>query len=246
MELANYNWTMSKLPTGTFINMGTIIVGSLIGLMIKQVFPESINTITQQAVALGILIIGIQMSIKVPDELLIVFIISLIIGGIIGETISVKGMLDTCEYWMRENFALKHPRFAEGFIYAFILFGANPITIVGAIEEGINGKRELLLIKSVLDGVTAIALTSAYDIGIIVTVIPLLIIQGGFTLLGSKASGWFTKNVLAQISAVGGVLLIALSMKILLDADIRVANLLPALIVVVLLTGGVKRLGWKI
>ena len=220
-------------------------MGSLIGLMIKQVFPESISNITEQAVALGILIIGIQMSIKVQEELLVVFIFSLILGGILGELVSIKGMLDTCEVWMRENFALQHPRFADGFIYAFILFGASPITIVGAIEEGINGKRELLLIKSYLDGVTAIAIASAYDIGIIVTVIPLLFIQGGFTLLGSKAKSWFTKNMLTQISAVGGVLLIALSLKILLNADIRVANLLPALLVVVLLTGAVQRLGWK-
>ncbi len=237
---------MSKLPVGTFINMGTIIVGSLLGLMIKQVFPESIGTITEQAVALGILIIGIQMSLKHPDNLLVVFIFSLILGGIIGEFIGIKDLLETWEMWIKGNFSLeKHPRFAEGLIYAFILFGASPITIVGAIEEGINGKRELLLIKALLDGVTAIALASIYGLSVLLAIFPMLAVQGGFTLLGGKAKSWFTKQVLAQISAVGGVLLIALSMKILLHADIAVANLLPALVVVVLLTAGVSRLGWK-
>ncbi len=237
---------MSKLPVGTFINMATIIVGSLIGLMIKQVFPESIGTITEQAVALGILIIGIQMSLKLPDELLAIFIFSLIIGGIFGEFMGVKGLLDSWELWIKDNFSLKnHPRFPEGFITAFILFCASPMTIVGAIEEGINGKRELLLIKALLDGVTAVALASIYGLSVLVAIFPLLLIQGGFTVLGGKAKGWFTKNVLAQISAVGGVLLIALSLKILLQADIAVANLLPALIVVVLLTGGFAKLKWK-
>lgn len=238
---------MSRLPIGTFINMATIIVGCLVGLLIKQVFPESVGTITEQAVALGILIIGIQMAIKVPDEWLVIFIFSLILGGIFGELLSVKGMLDSWEIWIRTNFSLeKHPRFPEGFITAFILFGASPMTIVGAIEEGINGKRELLFIKSLLDGVTAVALASIYGLSVLVAIFPMLIVQGGFTLLAGQAKGWFTKNVLAQISAVGGVLLIALSMKILLKADIAVANLLPALIIVVLLTGGVARLGWKI
>lgn len=238
---------MSKLPIGTFINMGTIIIGTLIGLLIKQVFPDSVSTITEQAVALGILIIGIQMSIKVPDEWLFVFIFSLILGGIFGELIGVKEMLDTCQGWIEHNLLLeKHPRFHEGFIPAFILFCASPMTIVGAIEEGINGKRDLLLIKSLLDAVAAIVLVSSSGLSVVVAVFPLLIIQGGFTLLGGKAKGWFTKTVLAQISAVGGALLIALSIKILLGADIAVANLLPALVVVVLLTGGFTRLGWKI
>lgn len=237
---------MSKLPVGTFINMGTIIVGSLIGLMIKQVFPESIGTITEQAVALGILIIGIQMSLKLPDELLAVFIFSLIIGGILGEGFGVKDMLDSWELWIKDNFSLKnHPRFPEGFITAFILFGASPITIVGAIEEGINGKRDLLLVKALLDGVTAIALASIYGLSVLVAIFPMLLVQGGFTMLSGKAKSWFTKSVLAQISAVGGVLLIALSLKILLKADIAVANLLPALIVVVLLTSGFTRMKWK-
>jgi len=95
---------MSKLPIGTFINMATIIIGSLIGLLFQQIFPENIRDITFLAVGLGVLVIGLQMSLKVPDEYLPIFIISLVLGGILGELIGVEDFLDDCELWMRANF----------------------------------------------------------------------------------------------------------------------------------------------
>ena len=119
-------------------------MGSLIGLMLQQVFPESIELIVTQAVGLGILIIGLQMSLKVPESLLVIFIFSLMIGGIIGETIGVKAFLDSCAETMRLNFQIGQKRFSEAFIAGLILFAASPITIVGAIEEGFQKKRDLL------------------------------------------------------------------------------------------------------
>ena len=238
---------MNRLPVGTFINMVTVIIGSLIGLMLQQVFPESIQSIVFQAVGLGVLIIGIQMSLKVQEGMLVIFIFSLIIGGIIGEAIGVKDFLDGCEVWMKTNFKMGEPRFSEGLIAAFILFCASPMTIVGAIEEGVQNKRELLLVKSALDGITALALASSYGgIGVLLSVIPMLIIQGGLTMLAVKAKPLFNKNTMAQISAVGGVLLIALSIKILELAEFFVANLLPALVVCVLLMWGYSKLKIKV
>ena len=237
---------MKKLPVGTFINMATIVVGTLIGLMLQQVFPESVQTITLQAVGLGILLIGIQMALKLPDDLWIVFIFSLIIGGIIGELIGVKSFLDHCEVLIRENISIgEKKRFSEGLIAAFILFCASPITIIGAIEEGLQNKKELLFVKSLLDGVTSIALASVYGVGVLFAIIPLLIIQGGFTQIAGNAKPLFTKNILAQISAVGGVLLIALSLKMMEIKDFAVGNLLPSLVIVVLLTWTIHKLPLK-
>ncbi len=227
---------MKKLPVGTFINMGTIVIGTLIGLLVQQVFPESIQTITLLAVGLGILLIGAKMALKLPDELWIVFLLSLIIGGVFGELIGVKPFLDSCEIFIRENISIgQKKKFGEGLIAAFILFCASPITIIGAIEEGLQNKKDLLFVKSLLDGVMSIALASVYGIGVMFAIIPLLIIQGGFTQIAGNAKSLFTKNVLALISAVGGVLLIALSLKIMDIKDIPVGNLLPSLFFVVLL-----------
>lgn len=237
---------MSKLPIGTFINMAAIFVGSLVGLLLRETFPENIQNITLQAVGLGILLIGIKMAIKLNDERMLVFIFSLIIGGIIGEWLDIKDFLESIAEWSRQNIQIGQQRFTDGLIAAFILFCASPITMVGAIEEGLTQKRDLLLIKSALDGITAIALASSYGgIGITISIIPMLFIQGGITLLARQAKPTFTKNVIAQISAVGGVLLIALSIKILNLGDFKVANLLPALIVVVLLSWGSGKIKFK-
>ncbi len=238
---------MKRIPVGTFVNMISVIIGSLIGLMLQQVFPESIQSIVFQAVGLGILIIGIQMSLKVQEGMLVIFIFSLIIGGIIGEVIGVKDLLDSCEVWMKTNFKMGQPRFSEGLIAAFILFCASPMTIVGAIEEGVHNKRELLLVKAFLDGITALALASSYGgIGVLLSVVPMLIIQGGLTMLAGNAKRFFNKNMMAQISAVGGVLLIALAIKILELAEFYVANLLPALLVCIALMWGYSRLKLKV
>ncbi|MEL6864610.1 MAG: DUF554 domain-containing protein [Bacteroidota bacterium] len=238
---------MNKLPIGTFVNMATVIGGGLIGLMLQQVFPDSIQSIVLQAVGLGVLIIGLQMSLKMQESMMIIFILSLMLGGIIGESLGIKSFLDLCELWIRNNFQVGQPRFSESLIAAFILFCASPITIVGAIEEGFQNKRELLLIKSVLDGVTAIAIASSYGgIGVLVSVIPMLFIQGGLTLLAGKAKPLFTKAIISQISGVGGVILIALSIKLLGMAEIFVANLIPAFLVCILFTWGYTRLKLKV
>lgn len=222
--------------------MLTVLVGGLIGLLFQRVFPENISQITLQAVGFAILVIGIQMSLKLQEELWIPFIFSLVIGGVIGELIDVKGFMDSVEASITAGFQIGEKRFADGFIAAFIFFCASPIAIVGAIEEGINNKRELLLVKSALDGIFAIALASSYGFGVLFSIVPLFIIQGGFTLLGLQIKGTFLKSVLAQISAIGAVILIALSLKILVGAEIKVANLLPALIMAVIITGVYSRL----
>ncbi|MEO1513832.1 MAG: DUF554 domain-containing protein [Bacteroidota bacterium] len=237
---------MSKLPVGTFINMSTVVFGSMIGVMLQQVFPESIQSIVFQAVGLGILILGLQMSLKVPEGLMVMFIFSLILGGIIGELIGVKAFLDGCEVWIKNNFQLGERQFTEGLIAGIILFCASPITIVGAIEEGFQNKRELLLIKSVFDGIMAVALASSYGIGVLFSIIPMLFIQGGLTLLAGKAKPLFTKNILALVSGMGGVLLIALSIKILELSEFFVANLLPALVICVIVAWGYTRLKVKV
>ncbi len=237
---------MSKLPIGTFVNMTTIVIGSIIGLMLREVFPENIKHITFIAVGLSIMIIGIRMSIKVPEEYVLIFIFSLVIGGILGEFLGVEAFLDGCESWINNNFRLGKERFSEGLITAFVLFCASSLAIVGAIEEGMQGKRELLLVKSALDGVTAIALASSYGIGVLVSIIPMLLIQGGLTVLAVNAKHLFKKGAIALLSGVGGVLIVAISIKILELGDFRVANLLPSLVVVIFLFWGFNKLNIKI
>jgi uncharacterized membrane protein YqgA involved in biofilm formation len=233
---------LSKLmPIATFVNMLTVVIGSLLGLWLQQFFPPNIEAIIFQAIGLGVLVIGISMALKVPDGYFLIFIFSLIIGGILGELLSVQTAINHWGDTLRDSLSIGDERFTEGLVTAFILFCVGSITIVGAIEEGLYGKRELLLIKSTLDGFTSIAFASTYGIGVLFSIFPMLIVQGGLTVLASAGKRFFTETIIAQLSAVGGVLIVAVSINMLKLGTMNIENLLPAILVVVLLTWGYDR-----
>ena len=129
----------------------------------------------------------------------------------------------------------KNDSFTEGLITAFLLFCVGSMTILGAIEEGMGGKPELLLIKSLMDGISAIALTVAFGIGVLFSAIPLLIFQGGLTLIASFACEFINPVYITEITATGGVILIGLGLNLLEIKKIKVVNLLPAMLIVPLL-----------
>ncbi len=230
------------LPIGTFINMATVSVGSLIGLWLQQLFPANIQGIIFQAIGLGTLLIGIQMALKVPDGYLLLFIFSLILGGVIGELVHFDRFLSSFGEQIKQVFQVEDSRFSEGLVTAFLLFCIGSMTIVGAIEEGLQGKRELLLIKSTLDGISSIAFAAAYGIGVLFSIIPMLLLQGGLTVLARQMQRLFTPVIIAQLSAVGGVLIIAIGIRLLGLGEVNIENLLPALAVAVVLTRGMERI----
>lgn len=227
---------MKNLPIGTFINMLTVVLGGLLGIFLKEIFPPNIEAIIFQAIGLGTLVIGISMSLKVPDGYFLIFIFSLILGGILGEVIGLQTILQQLGDFIKNSFQISENRFTEGLVTAFLLFCIGSMTIVGAIEEGIQGKRELLLIKSTLDGITSIAFAATYGIGVIFSIIPMLIFQGGITVLAKKMQRFFTKTLISQLSALGGVLIIAIGINMLKLGRINIENLLPGLLVILVLT----------
>ena len=229
------------LPIGTFVNMLTVTIGSLIGLWLQQLFPQNVQSIIFQAIGLGTLVIGIQMALKVPNGYLLVFIFSLILGGVVGELMRLDMLLEAWGESMKQLFNVEDSQFTEGLITAFLLFCIGSMTIVGAIEEGLQGKRELLYIKSTLDGISSIAFASTYGIGVLFSIIPMLILQGGVTVLARQMQRFFTPILIAQLTAVGGVLIIAIGIRILNLGEINVENLLPSLLVVVVLSLAYER-----
>ena len=227
---------MKKLPIGTFINMATVTIGSLIGISLQQVFPENIQIIIFQAIGLATLLIGIQMSLKVPDGYLLILVFSMILGGITGELIHLDQLLNGLGDALKAAFSVGDSSFTEGLVTAFLLFCIGSMTIIGAIDEGLRGKRELILIKSTLDGVTSIAFAATYGIGVLFSIIPMLILQGGITLLAKRMESFFTNIIIAQLSAAGGLLIIAIGIRMLELGTINIENLLPALPIIVLLS----------
>jgi len=225
-----------RLPIGTFINMITIIIGSLIGLWLQQAFPPNIKVIIFQAIGLATLLIGIQMSLKMSDGYLLILIFSLIFGGIIGESLHLDQQFQALGEGLKNTLNIGDEKFTEGLITACLLYCVGSMLIVGAIEEGISGNRELLMVKSTLDGVSSIAFASTYGIGVLFSVFPLLLIQGGMTILANQMKRFFTPTIIAQLSAVGGLLILGIGINILNLGNINIENLLPSLVIVVFFT----------
>lgn len=225
-----------RLPIGTFINMVTIIIGSLLGLWLQQAFPPNIKVIIFQAIGLATLLIGIQMSLKMPDGYLLVLIFSLIVGGIIGESLHLDQQFQALGEWLKNTLNIGDEQFTEGLITACLLYCVGSMVIVGAIEEGISGNRELLMVKSTLDGVSSIAFASTYGIGVLFSIFPMLLIQGGMTILANQMKSFFTTTIIAQLSSVGGLLILGIGIKLLNLGTINIENLLPSLIIVVCFT----------
>jgi uncharacterized membrane protein YqgA involved in biofilm formation len=220
--------------TGTLINAGAVIVGSSIGIVVGTRLPRKITEIVFQGIGLFTILIGIRMAIETSNFLLM--ILSIVTGSVIGESMDIENLaIRLCDS-LKKRVKSKNEKFSEGMTTAFLLFCIGSMTILGAIEEGLGGKPDLLMAKSVLDGFASIGLAAALGVGVMFSVIPLLIYQGGITLFSSFLQGIFPVTVVGEMSAVGGLLLIGLGINILEIKKLRILNMIPALAVVAILS----------
>lgn len=218
---------------GTIVNIIAIIIGSSIGLLIHKNLPDRFVKVTFQIMGLFTLVLGMKMALESQNLLVMVF--SLIIGGLLGTAIKLDDKVQGLSAKLGARFGGKNEHFSKGLITSFLLFCVGSMTIIGALEEGMNGDPNLLLIKSLMDGFSSIALTVAFGIGVIFSVIPLLVFQGGLTLLAAWLGSFLPAEYITEISAVGGVLLLALGMNLLEITKIKIIDLLIAILMVPLL-----------
>ena len=217
---------------GTIVNAGAVIVGSLIGLSLKSRLPERYINIFFQVIGLFTLYLGISMAMKSTHVLQLV--ISLISGAFIGEALHLNRGLDRIAEWAKKKFKSSHERFTEGLLTAFLLYCMGSLTILGAIQEGMTGDAHLLYVKSLMDGISSIALASGLGVGVLFSAVPLLIFQGGITLLAMWMGDFISSVIITELTATGGVLLLGLGINILGIKKINVINMLPALVMIIL------------
>ena len=229
---------------GTFINVAAVITGSLVGLFFHARLPKRLTTVAFQSIGLFTLFIGFTMAAKTKSLLVLVF--SIVLGAITGELLDIDRLLNRFGEWLRKRLERKgihhqdtkaqsgespgRSRFAEGLVTAFLLFCMGSMTVLGAIEEGLGGRPNLLAAKSVLDGFASLALAASLGIGVLFSVIPLLIYQGGLTLLAGSLHAVMSDAIVNEVSAAGGLILIGLGITILEIKQLRVLNMLPALV----------------
>jgi len=218
---------------GTIVNTGAVVVGGLIGLMFNGKLPGRYITIFFQAIGLFTLYLGVSLALKAEQVFYVV--LALILGSLSGEALQLETRLEHLSELLKARFKLKGDRFTEGLLTAFLLYCMGSLTVLGAVTEGMGGGPDILLIKSLMDGVSSIALASALGIGVVFSAIPLVIYQGGLTLVSMYLGDFIPQEIITDMSAVGGILLIGLAVSILEIKKIRVINMLPSLVVIVLL-----------
>lgn len=220
--------------TGTIVNGLAIVVASLIGLLVRNI-PEQMKTTIMQALALAVVVLGIGMTLK--SEQFLIVIGSLVLGGIIGEKMDLEGGLNRLGGWIETKVGSKeNGSVAKGFVTATLIYVVGAMAILGALDSGLRGDHSVLFTKSMLDGFSAIIFTSTLGIGVIFSAIPVVLYQGGIALLATQINQFVPEvlmnTFITEMTATGGVMIVAIGLNILGIIHIRVANLLPSILVV--------------
>lgn len=223
---------------GTLVNAGLIIVGTLIGKLLHRI-PESMKTTVMYAIGLSVIVLGLQMGLK--SENFLIVIISLVVGAVLGELMQLEEKLNQLGLWLEKKLgSIGHGSngkgsIAEGFVTATLIFVIGAMAIIGALDSGIRGDHDVLYTKGLIDGFTSIILTTTLGIGVIFSAIPVLLYQGLIALFATQINTFIPQVLMDQfiveMTATGGVMIFAIGLNLTGLVKIKVANLLPAIVV---------------
>ena len=226
--------------SGTLLNAATVLIGGLLGTVVGDRLPERLRENVVRGVGLFVIAMGLKFAIDTSN--LLFMLGAILVGGIVGSLIGVDALLNQLGETLQKRFARGGTStVAEAFVTASIVFCVGPLTFLGSIQNGIAGDATLLTVKSVLDGFTAIALAATLGWGVLLTVPLILLYQGGLAVGASLFAGILSDLQLREMSAVGGLLIIGVGLKLLAIRDVKVADFLPAIVVAPLLVAGVAR-----
>jgi len=214
---------------GTIVNTLAIIAGSLIGLIFRGGIPEKYSQTLMHAIGLAVILIGLKGALQ-TDALLIV-IISLAIGSVIGEYLKIEDRLEWLGQQIGKRVSKKEDGIAEGFVTTTLLYCVGAMAIVGSMESGLSGNHQTLYAKSVLDGIGSIVFASTLGIGVLFSAVSVFIYQGLITLTAIYVKPFLTPDVVSQMSATGGLLIMAIGIGLLEIKKLRIGNMLPAIFI---------------
>ena len=216
---------------GVWVNFATVVIGGVIGTLLRGGIKEKYRRTINAGLALCVLLIGMSGALKTENMMLV--IVSIVIGSILGELLRIESGLDRLGDWAQARFSKGDTGFATGFVNATLLFCVGAMAVVGSLEAGLSNKPDTLLAKAALDGVSSIIFASSFGIGVVFAAIPLTVYQGGIALLSGVLAPFLTDALINEMSAVGSILIIALSINMLelTKERIRVGNMLPAILV---------------
>jgi uncharacterized membrane protein YqgA involved in biofilm formation len=237
--------------TGTIINVITVLIGGSLGMLFGSRLPERIRQTVVAGLGLFTLAIGLQMALKMQQPLVVLG--GLLVGSILGEWWGIETRLSGLGAWLELRLvqrrqpagiigsnpangetvttSVNNSRFIRGFLTASLLFCIGPMTILGAIQDGLTGDYELLAVKAIMDGFAALAFASTLGMGVLFSIVVIFVYQGGISLLAAQAQALITPAMMNEMTATGGILLLGLAISSLLEIkSIRVGNFLPAIL----------------
>ncbi len=252
---------------GTLLNIATVLVGGTLGLLFGSRLPDRLRKTVIAGLGLFTIGYGMYNFLKTQNPLIVLG--SLLVGALLGEWWKIEEGLQNIGKWLESHFGGKSPAgtgsgfanpaapipgsdftpsrdFVRGFLTASLVFCVGPMTILGSIQDGLNGDYSLLAIKSVLDGFAALAFASTLGVGVLFSVVVILFFQGGISLLAAQLSAVVTPAMMSEMTAVGGVILLGIAISSLLEIKtIRVGNFLPSLAIAPLVVAILAFLGVK-
>lgn len=221
---------------GTLVNVAAVVVGSLLGLLLRKGFPEKMKNTVTTGMGLCVILIGLQGALGTQNVLMV--ILSVVLGSIIGVALKIEERLDKLGLSLQKKFAARdgNDNFAKGFVTATLIYCVGAMAIVGSIDSGLRGNHDTLFAKSLLDGVMSIALASTMGVGVMLSAVAVLIYQGGIALLAQLVAPLLTEAMITEMSAVGGVLIMGIGLNMFRKEHIPVGDMLPAIFLPLLLT----------
>ncbi|MDW7645754.1 MAG: DUF554 domain-containing protein [Desulfuromonadales bacterium] len=220
------------LLKGTLVNVVAVIVGCVIGRSLGHLLSDRVRNTLMCALGLAVLLIGLQLALQSQQPMIPIG--SLILGGLVGELARLEHRLELFGQLLQKRFS-GSGRIAEGFVTASLLYCVGAMAIMGAIQDGFGEKPSILYAKAALDGIASVALTSTLGIGVVFSIIPLFVYQGGLTLLAGLAKTVLTNPVMTEMNSVGGLLIVAISFDLLGIRRLPVGNMLPSIFVAIAL-----------
>lgn len=232
------------IGTGALINAGAVIVGSTIGVMLKNGLSDRFNQTVMQGLGLCTMFIGIGGALSgmltvtdgsIGTQHTMLLILCLALGALIGEALNIEQKLTDFGTFCQKKFAGSgDSSFVEGFVTTSLVICVGAMAIVGSLEDGLNGDPSTLVAKAVIDGIACIIFAASLGKGVFLSALPLLVYEGGITVLARFIRPWLTDALIGQMSCIGSVLIFAVGYNMLVEKKLRVGNLLPAIFLPVL------------
>lgn len=237
--------------TGTLVNVATVLVGGSLGLLFGERLPEAMSDIAMQVLGGVTLVLGLQMALgSSSGAQMILVLLALVAGSFLGEWADIEGAMNRLGSNLEKRFS-RTPhgeragsRFVQAFVSASLLFCVGPMAILGSLQDGLQGDPSLLFTKATLDGVASFALAAALGPGTLMSILPILVYQGGITLLAGTAKTVLHEPVISTLTVTGGIMIVAIAVNLWKLTHLRVGNMLPGLLISAVAAAVASRYGW--